>query len=240
VTTPVPPQQPAQAQQPPPQQDDGLDDAALAVAVAAILAGGTAVAVASVGAVSAAAAVAVLKARFALSSAAWQALGAVLSQVMASPPPVTGVIGAASAQTSRMNTARRAQYVLAASKRVLGAARDARAKGEPVGAAFRDALATERRYYLMHLAAMKNRAAAAGETDKAAAKYGDLLGWNAVLDGHTSPECRSANGWNYYASSMPDIGYPGGVHDSCRCSPSAPHPGGKLLPARGLKLARAA
>jgi hypothetical protein len=184
--------------------------------------------------------IAALKLRFALSAAAWQALGAVLAMVTTHPPPLTGVIGEASRQTSRMNTARRAQYVVAAAKRVLGAARDARAKGESVKDAFRDALATERRYYLMHLAAMKNRANAAAETDKAAAKYGNLLGWKAKMDDRTSAECRIANGQNYYASSIPDIGIPGAVHPSCRCKPVRPWPGGKLLPGSAPRYARAA
>jgi hypothetical protein len=183
---------------------------------------------------------AALKLRFRLSDGAWQALGAVLALVTERPRPVGGTSGAASAQVSRMNAARRAQYVLAAAKRVLGSVRDARAKGGSLTDAFRDAMATERRYYLMHVAAMANRANAAAKTDAAARKYGDLLGWNAVLDGHTSPECRDADGKNYRASAMPDIGYPGGVHDACRCSPSAPHPGGKLLPSGGARFARAA
>jgi hypothetical protein len=239
MTTPAPPPpQPAQAQQPPPQQqDDGLDDTALAVAIAALLAQLT---VAGAYAASVAGMLAVLKARFRLSAAALQALGAVLALVTEHPRPVSGASGPASAQVSRMNAARRVQYVIAASKRVLGAAREARAKGESVTAAFADALATERRYYLMHLAAMRNRANAAAETDKAAARYGDLLGWKSVLDGHTSPECRSANGRNYYASSMPDIGFPGGVHDACRCRPVSPWPGGKLLAGSGARFARAA
>jgi hypothetical protein len=238
VTTPVPPQAPPQGQQPPPQQQDSaLDDTALAVAIAALLAGLT---VAGAYVTSVAAMLALLKARFALSAAAWQALGAVLAMVTAYPPPLTGVIGEASRQTARMNTARRAQYVVAAAKRVLGAARDARAKGESVKDAFRDALATERRYYLMHLAAMKNRANAAAETDKAAAKYGNLLGWKARMDDRTSAECRIANGQNYYASSIPDIGIPGAVHPSCRCKPVRPWPGGKLLPGSAPRYARAA
>jgi hypothetical protein len=221
VTTPAPP--PQQGQQLPPPPPD-LDDPALAVAVAAILAGvlGPAVTVA--------AAVAGLKARFALTVAAVTALGAVLNVVLEHPPPVTGVIGAASAQTSRVNLARRVQYVIAAAKRVLVAGRDARAKGEPVEAARQAALERERRWYEAHRAAMWNRAAAAGKTDMAAAEHGPLLGWNAILDRRVSAECRAADGKNYYASSMPDIGYPGAVHPSCRCFPSAPHPGGKLLP----------
>jgi hypothetical protein len=237
VTTPAPPQAPPQAQQQPPQQDDGLDDTALAVAVAALLAG-TAVTAAYTGGV--AGMLALLKVRFALSSAALQALGAVLSMVTEQPPTVSGGTGPASSATSRVNAARRAQYVIAASRRVLGAAREARAKGGSIPGAITEALATERRYYLMHLAAMGNRANAAAMTDKAAAKYGDLLGWKAKMDNRTSAECRIANGQNYYASSIPDIGIPGAVHLSCRCRSVRPWPGGKLLPSSGARFARAA
>jgi hypothetical protein len=240
VTTPLPPRQPYPPGQPPPpqqqQQDDALDDAALAVAVAAFLAGATAAAAGGGVAVMLAA----LKLRFALTSAAWSALGAVLTLVTEHPPAVTGIIGPASAQTSRMNTARRAQYVIAASKRVLGAARGARSKGLPVIAAVQAQLAKERRFYSQHMAAMWNRAAAAGKTDMAAAEHGDLLGWLAMKSATTSPECKAASGWNYHASAMPDIGYPGSVHPHCKCIPVAPWPGGKLLPSRGARFARAA
>jgi hypothetical protein len=237
VTTPAPPPQQQPSQPPPPQQDGALDDTALAVAIAALLAGLT---VAGAYVTSVAGMLALLKARFALSAAALQALGAVLTMVTEHPPPLTGVIGEASRQTARMNTARRAQYVIAASKRVLGAAREARAKGEPVMAAIADQLARERRFYAQHQAAMRNRANAAAETDKAAAKYGNLLGWLAKKDDRTSPECYAASGKNYYASHMPDIGFPGAVHPSCRCRPVAAWPGAKLLPSSGLRFARAA
>lgn len=239
MTIPAPPPQQPVQQPPPP---SGLDDPALAVAVAAVLAG--------VGgpALTAAATVAALKVRFALTATAVSALGAVLTLVTEHPPPLTGIIGPASAQTSRMNMARRAQYVLAASKRVMGAARDARAKGGPDGAAARYAvgeavgaqLATERRFFEQHQAAMWNRARAAGQTDMAAAEHGELLGWLAKKDSRTSPECAAASGKNYYASRMPEIGFPGAVHPSCRCEPVAPWPGGKLLPGSGPRFARAA
>jgi hypothetical protein len=232
VTTPAqpPPQQqvPAGQQVPPP---PGLDDPALPLAVAAVL----------VAAVSAATAVETLKATFVLSAAALTAMTAVLGDVMQHPPPVTGVIGAASAQTSRVNLARRAQYVIAAAKRTSTAASDARAKGKPALAAVRDHLAKERRWYEQHQAAMWNRARAAGQTDMAAAEHGPLLGWNTVIDKRTSAECKAADGWNFHAASMPDIGFPGAVHPGCRCFPSAPHPGGRLLPgSRAPRYARAA
>jgi hypothetical protein len=125
--------------------------------------------------------------------------------------------------------ARRAQYVIAAAKRVLGAARDARAKGEPVGVAIRAQLAKERRYYEQHQAAMWNRAAAAGKTDMAAAEHGPLLGWNTIIDGRESAECRNADRKNYRASKMPRIGFPGAVHPHCRCFPGSAWPGAPML-----------
>jgi hypothetical protein len=235
MTTPLPPQQPPpQGQQPPPPPPSDLDDPAIAIAVAAVLAG-------TLGpGITVAATVASLKVRFALTAAAVTALGAVLNVVLAHPPPLTGVIGAASEQTSRMNAARRAQYVIAAAKRVMVAVVEARSKGLPVGAAIRDQLAKERRYYEQHQAAMWNRAAAAGKTDMAAMEHGNLLGWNAVLDSRTSAACRIADGRNYYASRMPDIGFPGSAHPACRCFPGPAHKGAPLLPSRGKRFARAA
>lgn len=235
----TPPQPPPQAQQPPPQQQDGaLDDTALAVAIAALLAGLT---VAGAYVTSVAAMLALLRARFALSAAAWQALGAVLSMVTEHPPPLTGVIGEASRQTARMNTARRAQYVVAASKRVLGAAREARAKGEPVMAAIAGQLARERRFYELHQKAMWDRATAAGKIDMEAAVHGNILGWYSRRDKAVTVACLKADRHNFYADSPPDIGYPGiGPHAGCRCEPGPPWPGGKLLPSSGPRFARAA
>jgi hypothetical protein len=237
MTTPAAPQQqPPQGQQPPPPPPADLDDPALAIAVAAVLAG-------TLGpGITVAATVAALKVRFALTAAAVTALGAVLNVVMASPPPVTGVIGAASEQTSRMNAARRAQYVIAAAKRVMGAVVEARSKGLPVGAAIRDQLARERKFYEQHQQAMWNRAAAAGKIDMEAATHGNLLGWYARRnDGRTTPECQAADRHNFYVTPPPNIGLPGiGPHAGCRCEPGPPWRGGKLLPTRGLKFARAA
>lgn len=239
MTTPPPPQQPGQ---PPPQQqqdDDALDDAALALAVAALLLGAGAAAAAAAGGV--AAMIASLKLRFALSAAAWQALGSVLAFVTAQPHPVTGIIGPASAQVSRMNAARRAQYVLAASKRVLGAAREARAKGESVTGAIADQLARERRFFELHQKAMWDRATAAGKIDLEAAVHGDLLGWYAKHDKRTTPDCLKADRHNFYVSPPPQIGLPGiGPHAGCRCEAGPPWPGGKLLPGSGPRYARAA
>lgn len=239
LAQPAPP--PAAAQQPPPQQqqqDDGLDDAALAVAVAALLAG---VAVTASYAAGVTGMLAALRARFALSSAALQALGAVLTLVTEHPHATTGVIGPASAQVSRMNAARRAQYVVAASKRVLGAAREARAKGEPVIAAVQAQLGRERKFFEQHQAAMWQRSTAAGNIDLEAATHGPLLGWLATLDSRVTVECKKASGRNFYVSPPPYIGLPGiGPHFGCRCRAVAPWPDGKLLPGPGPLYARAA
>lgn len=50
------------------------------------------------------------------------------------------------------------------------------------------------------------------------------LGWYAVLDKKTSPECRAANGKNFDPLQPPAIGLPGTVHPRCRCVPGPPHP----------------
>ena len=233
MTTPAPPpqQQVPPGQQVPPQPaPTGAVEAMLVTTVAGLL----------LTAVSAAAVLEAVKLRFTLSLDLQRGLGAVLGVVMSSPPPVTGVIGAASAQTSRQNHARRAQFVLAAGKRLVADVVQARSKGQPVTRALADGLARERRYYGMHLAAMWNRATAAGKTDMEAAVHGPLLGWYSVLDSRTSPACRKADGMNFYADAMPDINFPGATHPSCRCLPGPPHPGGKLLPTRGARYARAA
>jgi hypothetical protein len=236
MTTPAPSQQPPpQGQQPPPPPPADLDDPAIAIAVAAVLAG------AGGPAITVAATVAALKVRFALTAAAVTALGAVLNVVMEHPPPVTGVIGAASEQTSRMNAARRAQYVIAAAKRVMGAVVEARSKGLPVGAAIRAQLARERKFYEQHQQAMWNRAKAAGQIDMEAATHGGLLGWYAKRDKSTTPECAKADRHNFYVSPPPKIGLPGiGPHFGCRCEAGPPWPGGKLLAGSGPKYARAA
>jgi hypothetical protein len=222
VTTPASPQPPPQGQQPPPpQQGDGLDDTALAVAIAAFLAGLT---VTASYAASIAVLLAALKVRFKLSGAVRRALGSVLAMVTTHPHPVTGVIGPASEQVSRMNAARRAQYVLAAARRVKTAENEARAKGESVEAARQMQLERERKFYEQHQAAMWNRARAAGQVDMEAAVHGRLISWNTVLDARTSAECRAADRKNFYADRMPDIGWPGGVHPFAGAFPGRPGP----------------
>jgi len=109
VTTPAPPQQYPPGQQPPPPSLAPAAEAALVTAIAGLL----------LTAVSAAAVIEALKLRFTLSQDMWSALSGSAGVAMASPPPVTGVIGPASAQTGRQNLARRAQFVVSSAKRLM-------------------------------------------------------------------------------------------------------------------------
>jgi hypothetical protein len=225
VTTPAPPQQAPPAQQPVPTGTE----AALVTTTAGLL----------LTAISAAALIEALKLRFTLSQDMWQALAGSAGIAMASPPVMTGVIGAASARTSRMNLARRAQFVIAAAKRVTAAMVEARSKGDPVMAAMRDQLATERRFYQQHLDAMWDRATAAGMIDMEAAVHGNILGWQARRDRRTTAACLRADGCNFDVDNPPDIGLPGiGPHAGCRCSAVAPWPGGRLLAGSGARRRR--
>jgi hypothetical protein len=109
VTTPAPPQQVPPGQQPPPPPAATGAEAALVTAVAGQL----------LTAVSAAAALAAIVAQFRLKLDMQRALAGSLGIAMQSPPPVTGVVGPASAQTSRQNLARRAQFVVSAAGRLM-------------------------------------------------------------------------------------------------------------------------
>jgi hypothetical protein len=155
---------------------------------------------------------------------------AVLDMVMSFPPERTGVAGSASLTTARQNYLRRAQFALAAGRRVTHDLTEARSHGQPLHQALADAIARERRYFGQHLDAMWNRARAAAQVDNAAMTYGNLLGWNTVLDTRTSAECRAADDGNFEATAQPLIGWPGAVHPHCRCYPGPPVRGARMLP----------
>ncbi len=154
---------------------------------------------------------------------------AVLDMVMSFPPERTGVAGSASLVTSRENALRRAQFALAAGRRVTRDLAGARSHGQPLHQALADAIARERRYFGQHLDAMWNRARAAAQVDLAVMTYGNLIGWNTVLDARTSAECRAADGKNFEATAQPLIGWPGAVHPHCRCYPGPPVRGARML-----------
>lgn len=117
----------------------------------------------------------------------------------------------------------RAHYLVNAAKRILVAA-------TPGGQTLGDAVDKEQRYFRQHQTAQVVREQAAARIDAAANSYGQLLGWHAVLDDRTTPECRDADGKNFYASRPPAIGLPGLKHaGNCRCYPGPPHDGAQLV-----------
>lgn len=120
-------------------------------------------------------------------------------------------VASATASVSQQEAMFRALYVWNATQRVESASDRTKA------------LEAEQRYFNQHLDAVRKRRGAANAVDKARARYGDELGWYAVMDSRTSPECRAANGKNFSATRVPFIGFPGAVHPSCRCKPGRKH-----------------
>jgi hypothetical protein len=214
----------------PPQQPPPQPDSQLALAVTAVL----------TTAVTVDAAVSVLSVSFRRAGVEPAALRGSLTAVMSFPPENLGAHGPATMAVIRLNHLRRAQFVVAAARRLTADLRLARSRGESLGRALADGVSRETRYYGQHLQATWNRAKAASATDSAASLYGDVLGWNATMDKVTSPECRAANGKNFWAASMPLIGYPGMVHPACRCWPSRAHAGAAFLPTAAKRMVRAA
>lgn len=86
-----------------------------------------------------------------------------------------------------------------------------------------DALRREKIYWQAHKAAQQKRDAASKQVDVAAGKFGELLGWYAVRDERTTPECKQSDGRNFYRSVPPNIGLPGTVHPACRCFAGKAH-----------------
>jgi hypothetical protein len=127
--------------------------------------------------------------------------------------------GPAEAQAAELNVLRGAQFKEAKHARLQ--ADIARGRSGDVGAwpAFQAGMARERRYYSLHLAAMWNRARAAGMVDMAAQEHGNLLSWNTIRDKKASAECVAADKHNFHADRMPAIGWPGGVHPFAAVSP---------------------
>jgi hypothetical protein len=218
VTTATPPQAPPQQQ----------DDQQLTVAVATVLAGAATVAAAS----------ASLWPVFSATGFTSQpAVQGALQVVMSMPPDQYGVAGPASLNMARLNLLRRAQFAVSAARRITAALVSAQSRGQGLTDAFRTAVASERRYYGQHLAALWGRAKAAAQVDTAAASHGRLLGWNMVTGPNTSPECLAAGRRNFLADQMPLIGYPGAVHPGCRCWPGRPWPGAGILASAGRRAA---
>lgn len=77
----------------------------------------------------------------------------------------------------------------------------------------------ELEYLSSHLQATHKRNASATDLSHRWENAGhpDLMGWLAIQDDRTSPECRDASGRNFNPTTVPTIGYPGSVHPHCRC-----------------------
>lgn len=204
---------PATAQAPPQQRQQKPTQSQLVAAVIAALAS----------AVTVAALVAALRGLFRAAGIGAAALTAVAGLILSWPQDVMEGTGPATRWAVRTNAMRRAQFFLAACKRVQGAVTEARSHGEPLRAAIADAIAAERRYMAMHIGACSQRITAASRVDGMAAVHGNLLGWQAVKDARCSPGCAKASGKNFRADRPPMIeghpSYPGAVHPSCRCIP---------------------
>lgn len=154
------------------------------------------------------------------------------------PPPRLEGIGPATKRIVDLNWTRRAQFLLASAHRINAAIAQAQSRDESRGAARRQQLDTEARFYKQHLFAAQQRVAAAAAVDGAGATWGPVLGWRAVLDSAVTPDCRAADGKNFWADTPPDIGWPGTVHPRCRCHPVRPFRGAVMLRTR-LKRAAA-
>lgn len=158
------------------------------------------------------------------------ALAIAFSLLERSPAPVLEGVGEAQRQTIRINSLRRAAYLVAATKRIEAELAVARAKGRSLEQAAQAAKVTEERYFAQHYAASSQRMSAASKIDALRERYGDTLGWRAKLDSHTTPECAAANGKNFSALRPPAIGWPGFAHVRCRCYPTKPFRNGEILP----------
>ncbi|HYQ12164.1 MAG TPA: hypothetical protein VEP94_01845 [Solirubrobacterales bacterium] len=123
--------------------------------------------------------------------------------------------GPAVATMRRNAVGRRARYILAAVRRV--------SEGGSEKA--------ERSLFGAHLRAEEGRIEGARRIDRAAAKWGPILGWRATRDNRTTPECFASHGGNFSALVPPSIGWPGTLHGgNCRCEAVAPWPGATMLP----------
>lgn len=119
----------------------------------------------------------------------------------------------------------RGAYALKAAERVQAAVES--------GTRLDDALASEKRNYLLHEQARANRLDKVTEAQRAGQWFGQqvttpegstrhLVGWyiNPLL--HNDPECLAANRHNFYAEEGTIIGFPGAVHLNCGCYAGEP------------------
>lgn len=142
---------------------------------------------------------------------------ALLNQTDRKPLTVVAGVGPAVRQTAAGEATYRAMFLLNAARRVQDRI--------DAGMAPADAVRAEVPNYRAHLAAQQNRAKSAVLVDRAARRFGLVLGWRAVRDARTTPECLAADGKNFEVLSRPVIGWPGSTHPRCRCRAVAPFAG---------------
>lgn len=88
----------------------------------------------------------------------------------------------------------------------------------------------ESRYFSMHVQAEKARDRARKTLTRMVKLHGEIIGWAAVMDEATTPECRDYHGNNFLASRPPREGLPGTLHGgTCRCQMVPPWPNGRLI-----------
>jgi hypothetical protein len=208
---------PPQAQQPPPQSP--VDGILLAAIIAALLAH----------AADAPGLYRALRGPLGKDGVKPDVVKAVAALFTSFPPPRLEGAGPATKHVIDLNWTRRAQFLLLSARRIDAAMARARSRGESVLGARRAQLDAEARFYKQHLFAAQQRVAAAASIDGAGSIWGPVLGWRAVMDSAVTPDCRAADGRNFWADTPPDIGWPGTVHPRCRCHPVRPFRGAVML-----------
>lgn len=147
-------------------------------------------------------------------------LGAIRRMIAIEPPPLSS---APIRAVHRQNLIRRAAYLVKAARRLTTAAKAGQ---------LRQGLQTEQKFLAEHLDATRKRVLAGREVAQVAQQTQNpdrLVGWYAVLDNRTSPECRRANGANFRFDQIPLIGFPGAVHPHCRCKPGPAHATNRMV-----------
>ncbi len=157
--------------------------------------------------------------------AAW--LGALASEHLEPPPLDLGPPGPMEQHEAKQAPLWRAIYILGAAQRLSAADDLDRAETVEQGYFDRQVAAEARRDRASALVDMTSRLLSDRTEEQARIP---LLGWRAVLDDKTTPECRWANGQNFRADRVPIIGVPGAVHPRCRCTAGPPIKGAPLIP----------
>lgn len=102
----------------------------------------------------------------------------------------------------------RAQYILAASKRLTTAL---------ALNVWPQAQRLEGNFLKQHRKAGVNRLRAAGDLDSVATAQGPWLIWQTQHDSTVDPDCRRLDGRMFTIDNLPDGQIPGAVHPNCRC-----------------------